>query len=163
MVTYIYYKNVYKHLQVLTLICGYVRIFWTKRRKRPFFTPLAFAPSIGKFLYLFHVLPTKTCSTFVKFMHKRLVSLCLFSVVHLYLCLPDRCGQKIHKSKGDRQCKIGQKENVCLFCSYVFSVRAGQVDKGINQPPESLELKMSQMLTVGHRGAGCSWGRPYTD
>ena len=31
------------------------------------------------------------------------------------------------------------------------------------QPPESLELKMSQMLTVGHRGAGCSWGRPYID
>ena len=25
-------------------------------------------------------------------------------MVHLYLCLPDRCGQKIHKSKGDRQC-----------------------------------------------------------
>ena len=34
-----------------------------------FFTPLALAPSIEKFLYLFHVLPTKTCSTFVKFMH----------------------------------------------------------------------------------------------
>ena len=32
-------------------------------------------------------------------------------MVHLYLCLSDRCGQKIHKSKGDRQCKIGQKEN----------------------------------------------------
>ena len=43
------------------------------------FTPLAFAPSIGKFLYLFHVLPTKTCLTFVKFMHKELISLCLFS------------------------------------------------------------------------------------
>ena len=27
MVTYIYYKNVYKHLHILTLICGYVRIF----------------------------------------------------------------------------------------------------------------------------------------
>ena len=27
---------------------------------------------------------------------------------------------------------------------------------GSEQPPESLELKMSQMLTVGHRGAGCS-------
>ena len=26
-VTYIYYKNPYKHLQILTLICGYVRIF----------------------------------------------------------------------------------------------------------------------------------------
>ena len=55
-------------------------------------------------------------------------------MVHLYLCLPDRCGQKIHKSKGDRQCKIGQKENVCLFCSYVFSVRTGQADRGINAP-----------------------------
>ena len=55
-------------------------------------------------------------------------------MVHLYLCLPDRCGQKIHKSKGDRQCKIGQKENVCLFCSYVFSVCTGQADIGINAP-----------------------------
>ena len=55
-------------------------------------------------------------------------------MVHLYLCLPDRCGQKKHKSKGDRQCKIGQKENVCLFCSYVFSVRTGQADRGINAP-----------------------------
>ena len=25
-------------------------------------------------------------------------------MVHLYLCLPDRCGQKINKSKGDRPC-----------------------------------------------------------
>ena len=48
--------------------------------------------------------------------------------------LPDRCGQKIHKSKGDRQCRIGQKENVCLFCSYVFSVRNSQADKGKNAP-----------------------------
>ena len=55
-------------------------------------------------------------------------------VVYLYLCLPDRCGQKIHKSKGDRQCKIGQKENVGLFFSYVFSVRTGQADRGINAP-----------------------------
>ena len=47
-------------------------------------------------------------------------------MVHLHLCLPDRCGQKMHKSKGDRQCKIGQIENVCLFCSYVFSVRTSQ-------------------------------------
>ena len=46
-------------------------------------------------------------------------------MVYLYLCLPDRCGQKTHKSKGDRQGKIGEKENVCLFCSYVFSVRTG--------------------------------------
>ena len=51
-------------------------------------------------------------------------------MVHLYLCLPDRCEQKIHKRKGDRQCKIGQRENVCLFCSYVFSVRTGQADRG---------------------------------
>ena len=42
-----------------------------------FCTPLTFATSIGKFLYLFHVLPTKTCSTFVKFMYKGLVSLLL--------------------------------------------------------------------------------------
>ena len=55
-------------------------------------------------------------------------------MVYLYLCLLDRCGQKIHKSKGDRQCKIVQKENVCLFCSYVFSVRTGQEDRGINAP-----------------------------
>ena len=53
---------------------------------------------------------------------------------YLYLCLPDRCGQKIHKSKGDRQCKIGQKENVRLFCSYVLSVRTVQTDRGINAP-----------------------------
>ena len=32
-----------------------------------FFMPLEFTPSIGKFLYLFHGIPTKTCSTFVKF------------------------------------------------------------------------------------------------
>ena len=55
-------------------------------------------------------------------------------MVNLYLFLSDRCGQKIHKSKGDRQCKIGQKENVCLFCYYVFSVRTGQADRGINAP-----------------------------
>ena len=57
-----------------------------------------------------------------------------FLMVHLYLCLPDRCGQKIHKSKRDRQCKIRKKENVCLFWSYVFSVRTGQTDRGINAP-----------------------------
>ena len=55
-------------------------------------------------------------------------------MVHLYLCRPDRCGHQIHESKGDRQCKIRQKENVCLFCSYVFSVRTGQADRGINSP-----------------------------
>ena len=45
-----------------------------------------------------------------------------------------RCGQKIHKSKRDRQCKFGQKENVCLLCSYVFSVGTVQADRGINAP-----------------------------
>ena len=35
---------------------------------------------------------------------------------------------------GYRQCKIGQKENVCLFCSYVFSVRTGQADRGLKAP-----------------------------
>ena len=60
-------------MQILTLICGYVRIFWANRRKHHFFSPIAFGPSIGKFLYLFYVLPTKTCSTFVKFEYKRLI------------------------------------------------------------------------------------------
>ena len=55
-------------------------------------------------------------------------------MVHLYLCLPDRCGQKIHKTKGDRQCEIGQKAKVCPFCSYLFSVRTGQADRGLNAP-----------------------------
>ena len=46
-----------------------------------------------------------------------------FVMVHLYLCLPDRCGQKIHKSKEDRQCKIGQKKRLsffllCIFCPH---------------------------------------------
>ena len=45
--------------------------------------PFAFAPSIGKFLYLFHVLPTKTCSTFVKFMHKGLVIGLFMSILHV--------------------------------------------------------------------------------
>ena len=51
-----------------------------------------------------------------------------------HLCLHDRCRQKIDKSKGNRQCKIGPKENICLFCSYVFSFRTGQADRGINAP-----------------------------
>ena len=47
----------------------------------------------------------------------------LASMVHLYLCMPDRCWQKIHKSKGDRQCKIGQKKRLsslllCIFCQH---------------------------------------------
>ena len=69
-----------------------------------------------------------------------------FGLVHLYPCLPVRCGQKTHKSKGDRQCKIGQKENVSLFCSYVFSVRTGQADRGINPPiKEELHLCMQEL------------------
>ena len=66
-------------LYFITLICGYVRIFWANKRKRPFFTPHAFAPSFGKFLYFFHALATKTSSTFVKFMHEG----CIFSMVYL--------------------------------------------------------------------------------
>ena len=38
-------------------------------------------------------------------------------------------GHKIHQSNGDRYCEVGQKENVCLFCSYVFFVRTGQTDQ----------------------------------
>ena len=57
---------------------------------------------------------------------------CVLSYGAFIPLLPDRCGHKIHKSKGDRQCDIGQQENVCLFCSYVFSVRTVQADRGIN-------------------------------
>ena len=64
-------------------------------------------------------------------------------MVHLYLCLPDQCGQKIHKSKGDRQFKIRPKENVCLFYSYVFFVRTGQAGRGINTP---LNIKILKIL-----------------
>ena len=53
-----------------------------------FFTPLAFAPSIGKFLYLFHLLPSTTCSTFVKFMHKMS---CLFSMPILFIHIVRLC------------------------------------------------------------------------
>ena len=70
-------------------------------------------------------------------------------MVHLYLCLPDRCGQQIHKSKGDRQCKIGQKENVCLFCCYVFSVRTGQADRGINAPSDFIK-RISKYSCYGY-------------
>ena len=70
-----------------------------------------------------------------------------FLMVHLYLCLPDRCGHKIRKSKGDRQCKIGQKETVFLFCSYVFSVRTGQANRCINAPL----METSQMLNHFHK------------
>ena len=40
--------------------------------------------------------------------------------------------------------KIGQTENVCLFCSYVFSVRTGQADRGINAPLRSHDRRVCQ-------------------
>ena len=55
-------------------------------------------------------------------------------MVHLYLCLPDRCGQKIHKSKKDRRFLFVQFYTVCLLYSYVFAVRTGKTDRGINAP-----------------------------
>ena len=79
--------------------------------------------------------------------------------IYLYFSLPDRCGQKIHKSKGDRQCKIGQKENVCLFCSCVFSVRTGQADRGKNAPSERALSVMSgsPLISILH-GLWYGWG-----
>ena len=47
-------------------------------------------------------------------------------MVHLYLCLPDQCGQKIHKSKKDRRFPFVQFYTVYLLYSYVYSVRTGQ-------------------------------------
>ena len=58
----------------------------------------------------------------------------LIIMVHLYLCLSDRCKQKIHKSKKDRRFLFVQFYTVCLLYSYVFSVRTGQADRGINAP-----------------------------
>ena len=55
-------------------------------------------------------------------------------MVHSYLCLPDWCGQKIHMSKKDRRFLFVQFYIVCLLYSYVFSVRTGQADRGINAP-----------------------------
>ena len=55
-------------------------------------------------------------------------------MVHLYLCLPDRCGQRIHKSKKDRRFYFVQFYTVCLPYSHVFGVRTGQADRGINAP-----------------------------
>ena len=55
-------------------------------------------------------------------------------MVHLNLCLPDRCGQKIHKSKKDRRFLFVQFYTVCLLYSYVFAVRTGKTDRGINAP-----------------------------
>ena len=51
--------------------------------------------------------------------------LSIISLWHLYLCLLDRCGQKIHKSKKDKRFLFVQFYTVCLFYSYVFSVRTG--------------------------------------
>ena len=53
-------------------------------------------------------------------------------MVHLYLCLPDRCVQKIHKSKKGRRFHFVQFYTVCLLYSYVFSVRTGQAERSIN-------------------------------
>ena len=64
-------------------------------------------------------------------------------------CLSAWCGQKIYKSKGDRQCKIGQK-NVCLFCSYAFSVYTGQADRGINAPLQTHHCSNSQLYELTH-------------
>ena len=58
-------------------------------------------------------------------------------MVHLYLCLPDRCGQKIHKSKKDRRFLFVQFDTACLLYSKVFSVRTGQADRSINAPSRS--------------------------
>ena len=55
-------------------------------------------------------------------------------MVHLYLCLPNQCGQKIHKSKKDRRFRFVHFYTVCLLYSYVFSVRIGQADRGMNAP-----------------------------
>ena len=53
-------------------------------------------------------------------------------MVNLYLGLPTWCSQKIHKSKGHRQCKIEEKEYVCLMLLCIFCLhRAG---RGINAP-----------------------------
>ena len=42
-------------------------------------------------------------------------------MVHLYLCLPDRCGQNIHKSKKDRRFLFAQFYTFCLLYSYFLS------------------------------------------
>ena len=43
-------------------------------------------------------------------------------MMHLYLCLPDQCGQKIHKSKKDRRFLFVQFFSVCLLYSYFFTL-----------------------------------------
>ena len=57
---------------------------------------------------------------------------------------------KIHSSNGDRQYKIGQKENVCLACSYVFSVRNGQADRGTNAPLYLVSMIYTTTTRDGH-------------
>ena len=130
---------------------------------RHFFKPLAFTPSIGKFLYLFHVLPTKTCSTFVKFMHKRLVSLCLFSMIikeQQTEVINIKCyHENLHACKGNRRVhfftllagapslgKFTYSINVlptkrCSFsvtlvspCLHLFDFNVYHVFKAIDQP-----------------------------
>ena len=54
-------------------------------------------------------------------------------MVHLYLCLRDRCGQKIHKSKKDRRFLLVQFHTACILYSYVFSVYTGQADHSQSQ------------------------------
>ena len=69
-------------------------------------------------------------------------------LVNLYFCLPDRCRQKIHKSKGDRQCKNDKKKisvPFALMCFLCALVR--QTDRGINAPYQFNFLK--------DRGNGC--------
>ena len=48
-------------------------------------------------------------------------------MVHLYLCLPDRCGQKYIRVKETDSVKLDKKK-AFLFCSYLFSVRTGQAE-----------------------------------
>ena len=70
--------NIYKYLLWFAVILEYDE---QPEESGHSFKPLAFATSIGKFLYLFHVLLTKTCSISVKFVDKRLVSFCLCSMI----------------------------------------------------------------------------------
>ena len=66
--------------------------------------------------------------------------------LHLYLCLPDRCGQNIHKSKKDRRFLLVQFYTVCLLYSYVFSVRTGQAGRGINAPRLVLDTSRPDVI-----------------
>ena len=66
-------------------------------------------------------------------------------------------GRVVLASKSDEERKM---ETCPVFAPYpIHTNRQAESVRhcvGFRQPPESLELKMSQMLTVGHRGAGCS-------